>query len=805
MRRNKENRIVGALDTESSTFETPRGLRSVAVTFQIGWTGGDPVQTCDVDAVQVSVIRHQEQLGPILAPIILHGIKNNYTPVIAVHNLAYDLRYLMGYLELAYTGGYDIECCFKSSIKPLNVQIMKDDSPVLVFWDTLTFSGMSLEKMGRQTGREKAVGSWDYNLARHARTVLTPDELNYSKQDIYALLEWLKFWCSLTPEINTGELGTRILTKTSVVRSKCREIASRLQGRRKSGKKFTVYGDYLATCARELPASELEYSLMIRSTSAGWNFTASRGAGVAFSNVFKYDATSMHPSHMVSHYYPVSFEPLEDMEAAAFLFSTVCGKTVENVIAHWVRPFEYAFNGRFAFHNLRVRKGTLFERDGIVLHGSGLFSNYESRFADLDDESSNREFNFINEAGYANYAKDPVYLFGKLVSASVVIISLNELNAWVHSQVYEWDSFEVLAMSATASYKRPPDYVPVSVGEMVTRKQIVKKLMRGADIDKPAWMPESAYTSLKEDPDGQEAKDYYMLVKADLNSLYGMFATNEFRQSIDYIPEGNTFDYDGPRGFENAPEKPKAWYQFGMRIAAWSRVQQCIALMLLDDMGLVKCTINGDTDSFAFEGYSCVDHADVLETLEPLHEAINNAIGFCSVTPFTDSKPFDGLGLYTVDCVPDLYCAVANKRYAYLTDEGTKIHVASAGVPTSSIKRALEYELSQGERFDVATIKTLGYGVEYVGKLSGTKARTIPEWGEVLEEPLKVSDYTGATYVYPETTYVGLALVDTSKELGNNYPLDYQVCCANANIDMMPKRHYELVTNEAGEEVIGVW
>ena len=471
MKGKKENRIVGALDTESSTYETPRGLRSVAVTFQIGWTGGEPVQTCDVDAVKVSVIRHQEQLGPILAPVILHGIKNNYTPVIAVHNLSYDLRYLMGYIELAYSGGYDIECCFKSSIKPLNVQVMKDDTPMLVLWDTLAFSGMSLEKMGFQTGREKAMGSWDYLLTRHSETVLTDDELYYSKQDIYALLEWLKFWCSLTPEINAGELGTRILTKTSVVRSKCREIASRLKGTRKSGRKFTVYGDYLAACARELPASELEYSLMIRSTSAGWNFTAARGAGVAFSNVFKYDATSMHPSHMVSHYYPVKFETLEDMNAAAFLFSTVCGKTGENIMGHWVKPFEYAFNGRFVFHNLRVRKDTLFERDGVALHGSGLFSNYENRFADLDDESSNREFNFINEAGYANYARDPVYMFGKLMSASLVVISLNELNAWVHSQVYEWDSFEVLAMSATASYKRPPDYVRWRDGNAKTGSQ----------------------------------------------------------------------------------------------------------------------------------------------------------------------------------------------------------------------------------------------------------------------------------------------------------------------------------------------
>lgn len=777
------------------------------VCYQLCYTGGVGVEQVEnFAALDVRVYRRQAQLVSAFAPIIKDGIEGDYTPVIAVHNLAYDLRFLMDYLETCSNEGYFITCCFKSSIKPLTVTVNRGYEPILVFWDTLTFSGMSLENMGLQCGHAKAVGEWDYKLARHLDTDLTDPELNYACEDCRALLAWLSFWCKLNPEIPPHMLGKRVLTKTSVVRYKCREIASRLKVPTARKRASTVYNEYLACCLQELPQDDRTYNLMIRATSAGWTFTASRGAGVSWDNVFKYDATSMHPSHMVSHYYPRNFERVEDPAKMRFILSTCFAQDVESVLNAWEKPFPFAFNARVRFSNLRLKGKSVFARDGIALHGRGLFSNYETRFADYDDEASNREFNNVNAEGYSNLVSKPSYLFGKLIAAGETIITLNEINAWVHAQVYEWDTCEVLEMSASANFKRPPTYVYVCVSEMLKRKALVKEMIKGKTLERPPWMPEQAYNAICEDSDSPTSKAYYMSVKADLNSLYGMFATNEFKESIIYDDTWNTFAYDGKRGVANAPKKPKAWYQFGMRIAAYSRLQQCIALMLLDSAGLMNCAVNGDTDSFAFQGTETCSHDEIGKALAPLHRAISNSVAFCAGNVHhVCADDFAGLGLYTVDCEPDLYCAVANKRYAYTTDRNTVIHVASAGVPTRSIRRALEYELESGVSFSESVIKTLGYEVTYEGALSGTKARSIPEWNERLYKPLIVEDYRGELFEYEPDTCTGIALVDTSKQLGAGFEADYTWCCSNAGIIPISERHYDLVRDENGNEIIGVW
>ena len=803
----KPCRVVGAFDTETSTYRPHKDLRSLPVCYQLCYTNGVSVEDIeDFHALDVKVYRFQSQLISAFSPIIRDGLQNDYTPVIAVHNLGYDLRFLMDYLEFCANEGYNITCCFKSSIKPLSVTINRGYEPILILWDTLTFSGMSLENMGLQCGHAKAVGDWNHNIQRHPETNLTESELNYACEDCRALLAWLSFWCKLNPDIPPYMLAKRVLTKTSVVRYKCREIASRLKIPTGGKRASTVYNDYLNTCYQELPTNEQSYNLMIRATSAGWTFTASRGAGVAWDNVFKYDANSMHPSHMVSHYYPRSFEIVTDREKMHFILSTCFAQTVENILNAWEKPFPFAFNARVKFSNIRLKQNSIFFRDGIALHGRGLFSNYETRFADLDDEASNREFNAINDAGYNNYASNPSYLFGKLIAADELIITLNEINAWVHFQVYEWDSFDVLEMSASANFKRPPTYVYVCVSEMLKRKSTVKRMMKGEVLEREKWIPESAYTAIYEDSESATAKAYYMSVKADLNSLYGMFATNEFKESIIYDDYENTFCYDGKRGIANAPKKPKAWYQFGMRIAAFSRLQQCIALMLLDDANLIHCTINGDTDSLAFQGKETCTHDEVAFALAPLHDAISRSIEFCAGNVHhVSTLDFLGLGQYTIDCEPDLYCAVANKRYAYLTDNKTVIHVASAGVPTRSIRRALSYELENDVSFSEAVIKTLGYEVSYEGILSGTKARSIPEWNERLNTPFIVEDYNGDLYEYPANTCTGIALVNTSKQLGAGFDSDYAWVCSNAGILPISARHYELVTDDNDNEIIGVW
>lgn len=791
--------VVAVFDTETTNDAELK--RSLPVCYQIGecWK---QIPEIEPEDVQATVYREKEQAFAHFTRIVGEGIARNVIPVVAVHNLAFDIHFIMEYINGAFGEGYMIEACFKSSIKPLAIKIctprvdektgeLEAADPVLIFWDTLSFSGKGLGRMGRECGYLKAEGDWDYDKTRTPATPLTTEEEFYAKQDVIVPFMWLKYWAGLNGEVPLDRFGSEILTKTSVVRHKTRDMGEARNYRDGRGRKRNEYKTYLLTCAQEKPKTAEDYALMIRSTSAGWTFTASEAAGATWENVRKYDATSMHPSHMVSHYYPRNFTRENISKATARrMLREVFETTPEQLMRRWVKPFRVAFNARVLFTNLRPRAGSVFARDGVMLHGSALFKDYAPAAGDLSDESSANEFNRINGDGYANEAVGAVYEFGKLVSAEAVTISLNELNAWVHGQVYEWDAFEVLDASAACRWLAVPDHIVNSVAEMLGRKKTVKDGMHGKKpAERPGWMPERVFDKL-EDAEDETVQAFYRQVKADLNSLYGMFATNEYKETIVY-GDGD-FAYDGVAGFEKEVKHPKAWYNFGLRIAAWSRVQQCIAMQLIDAAGFCERLINGDTDSFAWEAPGACGDAEVLAALRPLHGAIACGIDVCTRRSGRDRRLFDGLGEYMEDCKPTRYCAVANKRYCYESADG-RLHAASAGVPNKSVESAIAWELRRGRCFSASVIAGVGYNAGYAPNMSGCKYKAAPRFSERLEQARTVTDYTGRAYTYRAGEQVGIYLAGTVKVLGAGYDADHLKCLKNAAIleEYEPPHFYE--------------
>lgn len=794
-----DTRVVAVFDSETVNYDDAQV--SLPVCYQLGMSNWAPVEELTEECISTEIYRVIAPVYTAFDNIAAMGRSAGVVPVVAVHNLAYDIHFLMNYFADKATNGCKVECCFKSSIKPLSVTISDDAGALIIFWDTLTFSGKSLAKMGRECGCLKATGDWDYEKTRTAVTPLTEQERFYATQDVIVPFMWLKWWAALNKDVPTNDFGRGILTKTSVVRYKCKTMGGEEYYRVNNGKrKMSLYRGYMRVCANQLPKTPEDYALMVRSTSAGWTFTASNAAGATWHNVRKYDAASMHPSHMVSHRYPLDFEMVSNRDNAQMIFNRCIETPLNKVLDQWTRPFDYAFNARVRFANIRPKAGTVYERDGVMLHGSALFADYAPSFADLDDEASADEFNRINADGYANIAVNPVYSFGKLVTADEIIVSLNELNAWVHSRVYDWDDCEVLSMSASGRFLAPPDYVVMAVTAMLERKKCVKDAMHGAMPDGcPEWMPEHVYALLaagETDKTNETVKAFYQSVKADLNSLYGMFATNEARRSVEYFEDEGDFRYTDAAGFEKLPENPKAWYNFGLRIAAWSRVQQTVAMELMDGCGYVQTLINGDTDSFAFECVEGVTDEDIAAALRPLHTSIERGKTIITNRYAPGSALYSGLGLYEVDCEPIEYCAVANKRYAYTSDDGgeVNIHTASAGVPVASVRMAVTYELDNGAGFSEAVIKAAGYYACYVGDASGTKYKRSPAFCDRLVHPVTVKDYTGLKYTYPAGSQVGIYLRETDKALGAGFDDDYATCCANAGIGSTPApRAYEII------------
>ena len=85
----------------------------------------------------------------------------------------------------------------------------------------------------------------------------------------------------------------------------------------------------------------------------------------------------------------------------------------------------------------------------------------------------------------------------------------------------------------------------------------------------------------------------YMSQKADLNSIFGISATNQYRRSTELDEFG--ISYVGDFGIVNKPKVVKVWYQFGQRIVGWSRIAQICAMYLIEPY--IDTIINGDTDS----------------------------------------------------------------------------------------------------------------------------------------------------------------------------------------------------------------
>lgn len=773
-------RLAAVFDTETANI--PRLTRSLLVSCQLSRvsrkTDFASLRPSDVRTeLMRSVFDAYEEFDDIIAEYFSGSLHE--CPVVMVHNLAYDIHFLMDYLTRHEMLGHHVDCCFKTSIKPLTVTIKDGDRILLIFWDTLSFSGKSLKRMGEECGVAKGCGEWDYDKVRHLGTELTAEEEHYALQDTVIPWFWLKQWLEMNPEVSADQLAKPILTKTSVVRYKCKQLG--MEGG-DYGK--TKYDRYLECCKRELPKTAVDYNLMLKATSAGWTFTAGNSAGITFENAAKYDATSMHPSHMVTHRYPCDFHTIDNKTGMMF-FERVTTRLLEEVLGSWEQPFDSAFNGRFMFINLRPRKHSIFERDNLMLHGSALFGDYIAT-EEEDNYLASMEVNEVNAAGYSNVVVNPVYSFGKLVSADVCIITLNELNAWVHARVYDWDSVTCTSCSGTSAYRKPPEYVKMSVETMLERKKVVKDAMHCKMPEKrPEWVPAFVFEEWERgEADGEQTKAFYKAVKADLNSLYGMFATNECKEKIVY--SDGDFIRDGIRGMEAMPEKPKAWYNFGLRIAAWSRVQQCIAMQLLTDAECASRFINGDTDSFSFEKSQRFCAGLVWDALRPLHEAIDDAL----VSNGCVAECFNGLGAYMVDCEPSEYCAVGNKRYAYIEDG--RLHVASAGVPNKSVEYAICKELGEGRTFSEAVVYGVGYLAEYSPELSGTKYKAQPEYTERLEDDHPVTDYRGDVYVYPMGEQVGIFLAETEKTIGEGFEEDYRKCCENADIEYRGRHVYRL-------------
>lgn len=782
-RKRPEYRIRYIYDSETSNIDSGHDHYAYPILHQLGTIKPDTriseITPENVESeIDIALYRHTFELCSALDEIVQSDF--GYVPVMLCHNLSFDMYGLASWFN-----EHDVRVLAKSKRKPITFTIRDDSGNAkLVIWDTLVFAQKPLDKMGFECGYMKASGKWDYSLVRTPETPLSDDEITYAKRDIYALAAWIGYFLQRNPDIEESSLGLNVVTKTGIVRTRMRQRYDQLKG---VGCKWNVGRFWFYQNRRESPRDDDELFTMHACTRGGFTFCASTAASIPYDLtdtgkvVVGYDATSQHPAMMVSHRYPVHFTKAYP-NTLTLAFATIGRVDFHYLLTNWGKPFSVAFNGLFKFVNLRPKAGSIFERFGIFPLASARFSMKRPMPADdTDNEQSDLFHGSMHDLGYHDYAENPRFAFGKLISADMACVYITELTAWEIWQCYEWDNVEGISGYVTHQFDRPTDMSTISVMQFYKAKNEFKKAKGAYEHDATIYNGEKLVKlgiseNLIREMESGNAPDSdvdfaYLGTKSDLNSLFGVQATNEYRR--DTVLTSSGIGYEGIDGIANKPKNPKAWYQFGQRIVGWSRIAQICNLYLMSPYAIQ--VVNGDTDSIKIIARES-DLEKIDSNLDRYAHALDRAkMDVCARVKRQYPDKYDELkyiGHYVREFSVKQYCAAWNKAYVYREigrDGQYHCRFTLAGIPTSDRYKhtddgrtirafkginsyADDYMLDH--TFAEMCNLFLGYNVTYGNSLIGLNMRSFPDWGDMVLA--RITDYMGNEALVSEPAALNL-------------------------------------------------
>ena len=825
MKARKEYRVAAIFDTETTNIGEGAETRAYPILYIFNDLRDIPLESYDPDTDNVRFYRHTSEALAYIDDLIMHGRAHGYVPIIAAYNLMFDMQTLM--LELAQS--YTIEVNAQTATSVYTLDLCVDGNVVCRFWDTFYLEMGGLRAMGETCGLPKAVGDWDYTLARTPETPLTEEELFYARRDVQVIPQYLQWLLRANHWLTSDMLGCRVLTKTSLVRQMARrEIGGRrvtLQG----GKKITLQRAFEMTCNQEFPKNYESYALRKACSRGGLTFTSAKTASVVVDNVASLDVTSMHHAFINGRRLPVKFAvaPPEILQIAC---ERVVDTPLEDVLRNYSDPFRMGLHVAIGFTNLRLRANTCFADWGIAICPRSKF--VRTLQADTDysnNERAKTQENSIRAHGYVDSAVNPTFAFGKLYRAAECILHVNEIELWNVAQVYEFDEMHVLYGEATTKTIVPPDYVTLQSNMLFARKTDVKNLIKHYTEGVPyaGDIPESIPEGIARDArtgtlSMKFLQSYYgSTVKGQFNGIYGTQAQDIMK--ADYrVTETGELEVDKntvciPENFaKKRPKTPRVLYTYGMRIVAGSRMHLLIAMMLIYRRFGARVTVTGgDTDSLKISCADDVTDTELLDALEPLHTAIENAINL-TMRRVRNTAPdmastLDHIGKFEVeDCGGTTRYAehveLWNKARVSLDMSG-RVHVTCAGLPRPdgvyTIEDCIEDIMRMGHGFAETVRLALGYDVLVDYEICHTLQRNRPHvWDRYVGT---VTDYRGATChvdvpeaiaLYPSGRWLG-----ESDKQANGENLAYMRDVYNRDVETLPR---ELVVRDGRPMIVSV-
>lgn len=825
MKARKKYRVAAIFDTETTNIGEGAETRAYPILYIFNDLRNTPLESYTPDTDDVRFYRRTSEALTYIDDLITYGRAHGYVPIIAAYNLMFDMQTIL--LELAQS--YTIEVNAQTATSVYTLDLCVDGNVVCRFWDTFYLEMGGLRAMGETCGLPKAVGDWDYTLARTPETPLTAEEMFYARRDVQVIPQYLQWLLHANHWLTPDMLGCRVLTKTSLVRQMARrEIGGRrvtLQG----GKKITLQRAFEMTCDQEFPKNYEAYALRKACFRGGLTFTSAKTASVVVDNVASLDVTSMHHAFINGRRLPVKFAvtPPEILQIAC---ERVVDTPLEDVLRNYSDPFRMGLHVAIGFTNLRLRANTCFADWGIAICPRSKF--VRTLQADTDysnNERAKTQENSIRAHGYVDSAVNPTFAFGKLYRAKECILHVNEIELWNVAQVYEFDEMYVLYGEATTKTIVPPDYVTLQSNMLFARKTDVKNLIKHYTEGVPyaGDIPESIPEGIARDARAgtlsvKFLQSYYgSTVKGQFNGIYGTQAQDVMK--ADYrVTETGELEVDKatictPENFaKKRPKTPRVLYTYGMRIVAGSRMHLVIAMMLIYRRFGNRVTVTGgDTDSLKISCADDVTDAELLDALEPLHTAIENAINL-TMRRVRNTAPdmastLDHIGKFEVeDCGGTTryveHVELWNKARVSLDMSG-RVHVTCAGLPRPdgvyTIEDCIEDIMRMGHGFAETIRSALGYDVLVDYEICHTLQRNRPHvWDRYVGT---VTDYRGATYhvdapeaiaLYPSGRWLG-----ESDKQANGENLAYMRDVYNRNVETLPR---ELIVRDGKPMIVSI-
>lgn len=647
MKEKKYYKIAAVFDTETTNIKkydkdgyvNQNETRAICILYIFNDLRNTTISKYEPDkSDKVSFIRYEKEAIEYIEDIIRWGIKNNYTPIICAYNLMFDMQTLMYELNARYK--MDVNAQSSTNVYTLDV-LDNDGNKLLRFWDTYHLEMRGLSAMGETCGLGKAIGSWDYTKIRTCETPLTDEELYYAKRDVQVIPAYLKYLLNANEWMKEQDFGNRVVTKTSIVRQMAQRRIGQIRIIKRDGKPLTLQKAFESLCRKELPKTYRQYAIRKACFRGGWTFTSGVCASRVIENVMSLDVTSMHHAFINGRYVPTEFA-FKNKELLQLAIENVLSQKIEHVLANYHKPFEVAFHMKIQFRNIRLKKGSCFDKWQIALIPTGKFRTVVSKnFEYGSGESQIAAEEAIRDNGYHDSCINPLFAFGKLYLADSCVLYLSELELWCLGQVYEWDEIEPLEGETTVKWVKPPDYVTLQSNVLFETKNDAKIINKNYEEGKPygrdipETIPEGISRGLRDGTISERFFESYYnsTVKGMFNGIYGTMAQDVFKPDYQ-VRSGEIFvdkqtTCNESNFNDRKPKRCKVHYNYGMRIVGGSRMHLVIAMQLLYVEFGDRITVSGgDTDSLKIRVDNNVKQDDLLEALMPLHDAIRNAINF---------------------------------------------------------------------------------------------------------------------------------------------------------------------------------